>query len=210
MKIGGGTIVAVVAAVALAAMTMSIDVAAAEVNHVVGGDHGWDPTSDVLYWSSDRIFRVGDQICMSFILFSILFLFMVHRSFHKMITYFLHFIVSTGFTYSAAQGLIAELKSREEFESCNISNPIMMYTEGLHTVPLEKEGMRYFVSTDSQNCNNGLKLHVEVQPKDSGSRALPVAQTVVADGPAAPSGSARCGYNVILSLLLCVILVLGY
>ncbi|CAL5183975.1 unnamed protein product [Lathyrus oleraceus] len=173
MKIGGGIIVAVVAAVALAAaMSMSIDVAAAEVNHVVGGDHGWDPTSDILYWSSDRIFRVGDQIW---------------------------------FTYSAAQGLIAELKSREEYESCNMSNPIMMYTEGLHTVPLEKEGMRYFVSTDSQNCKNGLKLHVEVQPKDSGSRALPVAQTVVADGPAAPSGSARCGYNVILSLLLCVI-----
>ncbi|KAI5447102.1 hypothetical protein KIW84_014813 [Lathyrus oleraceus] len=112
MKIGGGIIVAVVAAVALAAaMSMSIDVAAAEVNHVVGGDHGWDPTSDILYWSSDRIFRVGDQIW---------------------------------FTYSAAQGLIAELKSREEYESCNMSNPIMMYTEGLHTVPLEKEGMRYF------------------------------------------------------------------
>ncbi|CAK8531316.1 unnamed protein product [Lathyrus sativus] len=177
MKIGGGIIVFAVVAV-VAAMTMSIDVAAAgEVNHVVGGDHGWDPTSDILYWSSDRIFRVGDQIW---------------------------------FTYSAAQGLIAELKSREEYESCNMSNPIMMYTEGLHTVPLEKEGMRYFVSTDSQNCENGLKLRVEVQPKDSGSRALPVTQTVVADGPAAPSGSARYGHNLILSLLLCVIVVLAY
>lgn len=86
----------------------------------------------------------------------------------------------------------------------------MMYTEGLHTVPLDKEGMRYFVSTDSQNCKNGLKLHVEVQSKESGSRALPVTQTVVADGPAAPSGSACYGYNVILSVLLCVVVVLAY
>ncbi|KAL5097476.1 hypothetical protein RYX36_001803 [Vicia faba] len=177
MKMGGAIIVMVVVVV-VTAMNVTMDVvAAAEVNHVVGGDHGWDPTSDILYWSSDRIFRVGDQIW---------------------------------FTYSAAQGLIAELKSREEYESCNMSNPIMMYTEGLHTVPLDKEGMRYFVSTDSQNCKNGLKLHVEVQPKDSGSRALPVAQTVVAHGPAAPSSSARYGYNVILSLLLCVILVVAY
>ncbi|XP_058728098.1 mavicyanin-like [Vicia villosa] len=178
MKMGGGTILGVVVVVALAAMSMTMDVeAVGEVDHVVGGDHGWDPTSDILYWSSDRIFRVGDQIW---------------------------------FTYSAAQGLIAELKSKEEYESCNMSNPIMMYTEGLHTVPLDKEGMRYFVSTDSQNCKNGLKLHVEVQPKESGSRALPVAQTVVADGPAAPSGSARYGYNVILSVLLCGVVVLAY
>lgn len=71
MKMGGGTILGVVVVVALAAMSMTMNLAAAaEVNHVVGGDHGWDPTSDILYWSSDRIFRVGDQICMFFFLLS--------------------------------------------------------------------------------------------------------------------------------------------
>ena len=38
-------------------------VEAEEVHHVVGGDRGWDPTSDLVSWSSHRIFRVGDQIC---------------------------------------------------------------------------------------------------------------------------------------------------
>lgn len=32
-------------------------------HHVVGDDRGWDPSSDLLYWSSARIFRVGDNIC---------------------------------------------------------------------------------------------------------------------------------------------------
>jgi hypothetical protein len=91
-----------------------------------------------------------------------------------------------------------------------MSNPIMMYTEGLHTIPLEKEGIRYFVSSDSENCKNGLKLHVEVQPKDSPSRALPNTQNVVAAGPTSPSGSAHYGHSVILSILLCVIVVLAY
>jgi len=91
-----------------------------------------------------------------------------------------------------------------------MSNPIKMYTEGLHTIPLEREGIRYFVSSDSENCKNGLKLNVEVQPKDSPLHALPITQTAVADGPTTPSGSACYGHNAILSLLLCVIMVLAY
>lgn len=35
----------------------------AQVHHVVGGDRGWDPSSDVSSWPSGRIFRVGDKIC---------------------------------------------------------------------------------------------------------------------------------------------------
>ncbi|KAK2394256.1 hypothetical protein P8452_16092 [Trifolium repens] len=163
--------------VGLVVVAMSMDVAGGEVHHVVGGDHGWDPNSDILSWSSGKVFRVGDQIW---------------------------------FAYSLAEGLIAELKSREEYESCNMSNPIMMYTEGLHTIPLEKEGIRYFVSSDSENCKNGLKLHVEVQPKDSPSRALPNTQNVAAAEPTSPSGSAHYGHSVILSILLCVIVVLAY
>jgi hypothetical protein len=69
--------------VGLLVVGMSMDVAGGEVHHVVGGDHGWDPNSDILSWSSGKVFRVGDQICMSlsfyifyFFIFSIfLFLF---------------------------------------------------------------------------------------------------------------------------------------
>lgn len=37
--------------------------AAAQVHHVVGGDRGWDSSSDVASWSAGRVFRAGDKIC---------------------------------------------------------------------------------------------------------------------------------------------------
>ena len=40
-----------------------------EVRHVVGGDRGWDPSSDIAAWSSHTTFRVGDQICEFFLSF---------------------------------------------------------------------------------------------------------------------------------------------
>lgn len=36
--------------------------------HVVGGDRGWDPSSDLSTWSSARTFRVGDEICKTSLL----------------------------------------------------------------------------------------------------------------------------------------------
>ncbi|XAR53837.1 hypothetical protein NMG60_11022535 [Bertholletia excelsa] len=104
------------------------------------------------------------------------------------------------FTYSAAQEKIVELKSKEEFEACDVSNPIRMYTDGLHSVPLEHEGIRYFASGKPESCKNGLKLHVDVQPQsepaDSAHNRLRVASSkeagvVAADGPTTPSGSAH-------------------
>lgn len=106
-----------------------------------------------------------------------------------------------GFTYSAAQGLVAELKSREEYESCDVSNPIKMYTEGLHTLPLEREGIRYFASSEPKNCKNGLKLHVEVLPKDSPSPS-PTTLTVQAAGPTTPSSSASYSHSTTLALMV--------
>ncbi|KAJ0081892.1 hypothetical protein Patl1_09813 [Pistacia atlantica] len=69
------------------------------------------------------------------------------------------------FTYSAAQESIAEIKTKEEYESCDVSNPIKMFTDGLDSILLDGEGIRYFVSSKTENCKNGLKLHVDVVPK---------------------------------------------
>ncbi|KAK7359856.1 hypothetical protein VNO77_01821 [Canavalia gladiata] len=147
----------------------------AEVHHVVGGDRGWDPNTDLVSWSSGRVFRVGDQIWL---------------------------------TYSVAQGLVAELRSREEYEACDVSNPIKMYTDGLHTIPLEREGIRYFVSSETENCKNGLKLHVEVLPEDT--RITNSSPTVAADGPTTPSGSARYGHNSMLMLAVIFGVIIGF
>ncbi|XP_073098929.1 uncharacterized protein [Elaeis guineensis] len=84
--------------------------AAGGADHVVGGDQGWDAASDVAAWSTDRVFRVGDNIW---------------------------------FTYSASRESIIRLGSKEEFESCELSNPIKMYTSGLdRVVPQVEAGGR--------------------------------------------------------------------
>ncbi|GFZ03296.1 hypothetical protein Acr_15g0019040 [Actinidia rufa] len=66
------------------------------------------------------------------------------------------------FTYSDAQDNIVELKSKEEYEACDVSNPIRMVTDG---VDLVEEGIRYFASVKPESCKSGVKLHVEVQPQ---------------------------------------------
>nr|GMC87882.1 mavicyanin-like isoform X2 [Ipomoea batatas] len=60
---------------------------------------------------------------------------------------------------------IVELGSLEEYESCDLSNPIRMLTDGLDKISLDGEGIRYFASGNIDNCRNGLKLPVNVQPQ---------------------------------------------
>ncbi|XP_039142223.1 uclacyanin 1-like [Dioscorea cayenensis subsp. rotundata] len=120
------------------------------MNHVVGGDQGWDAASDIASWSINKIFTVGDNIW---------------------------------FTYSAAREGVLEVRSKDEFESCDVSNPIKMFTGGLDTVALDGVGSRYFVSGRPEDCHNGLKLHVQVLPVSSETNHLTNVIDVVADGP---------------------------
>ena len=114
--------------------------------------------------------------------------------------------VGAGFAYSAAQGGVAEVRSREEYEACDVSNPIRMYTDGLDNISLDSEGMRFFASSNSDHCKNGLKLHIEVQPRDSPPMGgiLQVTATSdsekpeLADGPTSPSGSGRLSASFVL------------
>ncbi|XP_008811152.2 uclacyanin 1-like [Phoenix dactylifera] len=94
------------------------------------------------------------------------------------------------FAYSAAEESITELRSREEFESCDLRNPIKMFTEGLTKVSLDVEGSRYFTSSNPNNCKNGLKLHVEVQPQAAAQKEKKMEDVAraAAEGPK-PSGS---------------------
>ncbi|KAI3440192.1 Phytocyanin domain-containing protein [Psidium guajava] len=99
------------------------------------------------------------------------------------------------FAYSAAQEGIVEVVSRDEYESCDVSNPIRMYTGGIDCVPLEEQGVRYFASNREESCKGGLKLHVEVQPRRAPD--VPKISTseeavlAAADGPAMPSAADR-------------------
>ncbi|KAL3521893.1 hypothetical protein ACH5RR_014727 [Cinchona calisaya] len=73
------------------------------------------------------------------------------------------------FAYSATDDSIMELQTAEEFHSCNLTNPIRMYTSGLDKVSLDNEGTRYFASGNLDSCKNGLKLPINVNsfPFDS-------------------------------------------
>ncbi|XP_078165863.1 mavicyanin-like [Carex rostrata] len=108
-----------------------ITIKAVNKHHVVGGDQGWDTSTDVASWSANKNFHVGDTIW---------------------------------FTYAAPLEGVMELKTKGELESCETSNPIKMYTEGLNQVTLEGEGSRYFTSINPESCKKGLKLHVKVLP----------------------------------------------
>ncbi|KAG8385808.1 hypothetical protein BUALT_Bualt03G0083800 [Buddleja alternifolia] len=61
---------------------------------------------------------------------------------------------------------LVELKGLEEFLSCNLTNPIRMYTDKGNHVSLEEEGVRYFTSGNPESCKNGLKLPVAVESDD--------------------------------------------
>ncbi|XP_073159270.1 uncharacterized protein [Henckelia pumila] len=80
------------------------------------------------------------------------------------------------FRYPAAEETIAELQSLEEFISCDITNPIRMYADGLNDVTLEKEGTRYFTSGNFENCKNGMKLPVQVEPSQHEPSPAPPTQ----------------------------------
>ena len=60
-----GGVAIVVVLIALMASSCGVVMGSAQgVHHLVGGGHGWDAaTSDLQAWSSQRVFRVGDNIC---------------------------------------------------------------------------------------------------------------------------------------------------
>ncbi len=55
--------IVVVVALVIISMSLEVNWVGAQVHHVVGGDRGWDPSTDISSWCSGRIFRVGDKIC---------------------------------------------------------------------------------------------------------------------------------------------------
>lgn len=114
-------------------------------------------------------------------------------------------VLWAGFAYSAAHENVVELHKIEEYKSCDVKNPVRMYTDGLNKVSLKEEGIRYFASGNPESCKKGLKLQVEVQPQEQTLWSDPI----MAAGPT-PSASAHAsGLPFILfvwafALLCCV------
>lgn len=109
---------------------------------------------------------------------------------------------SLWFTYSSAVENVVELRSKDEYEACDLSNPIRMYNDGLSKVPLRGEGIRYFASGNAESCKKGLKIPVQVKPRLTKSpivmKPLPSSETAaLAEAPLAPSPMPSGGAVVI-------------
>uniref|UniRef100_A0A7C8ZY41 Phytocyanin domain-containing protein n=1 Tax=Opuntia streptacantha TaxID=393608 RepID=A0A7C8ZY41_OPUST len=147
-----------------------------QVHHVVGDDRGWDLTS-------------ADIAAWA-----------ATRTFA--VGDFIWFAYSGGI----GQDRVVELKSKEEFESCDLRNPIRMYTDGLDKIPLEEEGIRYFASSNIESCKKGLKLPVDVKSKSRAENEESIsiatseeAALSLAQEPTAPSSSTKiCGSIMII------------
>ncbi|XP_021719777.1 uclacyanin 1-like [Chenopodium quinoa] len=115
------------------------------------------------------------------------------------------FVVGDFLWFAYSSGLeedkIVELKSKNEFESCDLSKPIKVYDNGLDKISLEEEGIRYFASTNPESCKKGLKLPVEIKSKSTDviQSSTSSWNSVLAQEPTAPSSSTKiCGPTFII------------
>ncbi|KAE8821443.1 Blue copper protein [Hordeum vulgare] len=169
---------------------------AAAVHHVVGGDPGWHVASDVLAWSTGRLFTVGDTLCKSSSTTART-AFRKNSAFHSQNDDEQRCLAISGFAYEAAEDGVAEVAGEAEFEACEAGGAIRTYADGVSRVGLDGEGARYFLSADPEKCKGGLKLRVDVRA----TRPVPprAEDRAVATAPA-PSEST--GSHVVAPLML--------
>ncbi|VVB08954.1 unnamed protein product [Arabis nemorensis] len=59
---------------------------------------------------------------------------------------------------------VLEISGHLEFESCDPTSPVAVHKTGHDLIRLTKPGVHYFISSDSGQCEAGLKLRVVVGP----------------------------------------------
>ncbi|XP_057537454.1 umecyanin-like [Amaranthus tricolor] len=95
-----------------------------------------------------------------------------------------------GYSSGLHNDYVVELKTKEEFESCDVSNPIKMYINGVDKISFEEEGIRYFASANPDKCKKGLKFPVETKSKSTAEiQSSSSMKTTLALEPTAPSSS---------------------
>ncbi|KAA0054339.1 cucumber peeling cupredoxin-like [Cucumis melo var. makuwa] len=114
------------------------------------------------------------------------------------------------FAYSVAHGNIVELQSKEEYEACNVSNSMRMYSDGIDIVALNGEGIRYFASSKAENCKKGLKLHVQVQGQAQAQTTNDVSDNDSEAVPPTPSTSSPPFTPLSYLTLTLTLLLLGH
>ncbi|KAL0451453.1 UNVERIFIED_CONTAM: Early nodulin-like protein 1 [Sesamum latifolium] len=64
-------------------------------------------------------------------------------------------------TYDAKSDSVLEV-TENNYRTCNISNPIKSYTDGITKITLNKSGPFFFISGAEGHCQKGQKLEIQV------------------------------------------------
>ncbi|CAM0949497.1 unnamed protein product [Alopecurus aequalis] len=86
------------------------------------------------------------------------------------------------FRYSRAVHNVVEV-NKADYDACSASSPIASFQTGNDVIPLTGAGSRYFICGVPGHCDNGMKVHINVEEAaPSGSTAAP--------SPMSPRGAA--------------------
>lgn len=71
------------------------------------------------------------------------------------------------FEFATGAHTVAEVKSLAEYDACNGSNPVQLFTNGPARVRINTEGRHFYICTIGRHCQAGMKMVVNTTPKNS-------------------------------------------
>ncbi|KAJ7977397.1 Mavicyanin [Quillaja saponaria] len=84
------------------------------------------------------------------------------------------------FEYKPNEDKVIQVRSHDDFRSCNTSDPKSVFTSGEDSVTMEKPGHHFFVS--DKHCKTGQKVDIRVH-----HQVVPTPAPAPAPSPSAPS-----------------------
>uniref|UniRef100_A0A164Y2H4 Phytocyanin domain-containing protein n=1 Tax=Daucus carota subsp. sativus TaxID=79200 RepID=A0A164Y2H4_DAUCS len=87
------------------------------------------------------------------------------------------FVIGDSITFKYTQGVDSVLAvNKNDYDTCNVNNPITKMEDGNSVFKLDKAGPFYFISGNKSNCDQGQKLNlVVISPKNHHTATSPVA-----------------------------------
>ncbi|KAK0571186.1 hypothetical protein LWI29_012229 [Acer saccharum] len=96
--------------------------------------------------------------------------------------------------YDGAKDSVLQV-TKEDYVSCNTTNPIAQYKDGNTKVELDRPGPFYFVSGVKGNCEKGQKFIVVVLTPRHRYDISPAPSPAELDGPAVPPTSSASSFK---------------